>query len=389
MVPRGDLYLVTRESTIASAVSTAIGVNGDWSRQALCATMHDLLLRLQSHPRAAVLVDIDPAPEHTLSDLDQITRRFSEARFIVLSSSFNSDLMLQAMQAGARHFMVKSAIPSDLVGVVHRLAAEEAQSTLCQGAVISILSAGGGCGATTLTVNLAAELHQRSTEPVLMVDLDGDYGTLGAYLGVKGQYGIADVLSHPGRVDSQLITSTAEAYSQGLHVLLSPAGIDFARRGPIKLDELDTVLQAACQAYGYSVVDAPRVPLAAAINMARTSLLTIVVFQLTVKDIRIARELFSGLTASGIPAERVMLLANRCRSRHGLISLQEARQALGVKAITCVDNDYKGAIRGADYGKPLAEVMPRSAIRKSMRQLAEYIVNARPVTTRPTETYAL
>jgi MinD-like ATPase involved in chromosome partitioning or flagellar assembly len=128
------------------------------------------------------------------------------------------------------------------------------------------------------------------------------------------------------------------------------------------------------------------IPVGAAINMARTSFLTILVFQLTVKDIRIARELLSNLTAAGIPTERLMLLANRCRSRYGLISLQEAKQALGVIAVTCVDNDYKGAVRGADYGKPLAEIMPRSPIRKSMRKLAEHIVNSHPGTSRPTRT---
>ena len=113
MLSRGDLFLVTREHTVVSAVSSALSVNGEWSERSVCRTVHDLGSMLQRTPRAAVVVDIDPTPEQSLSELDFVTRRFGEARFIVVSNAFNSDLVLQAMQAGARHFMLKASIAAE------------------------------------------------------------------------------------------------------------------------------------------------------------------------------------------------------------------------------------------------------------------------------------
>lgn len=388
MLSRGDLFLVTREHTVVSAVSSALSVNGEWSERSVCRTVHDLGSMLQRAPRAAVVVDIDPTPEQSLSELDFVTRRFGEARFIVVSSAFNSDLVLQAMQAGARHFMLKASITAELMSVIRRLGLDQPRISLRRGCSIAFLSASGGCGTTTLGINLAAELHQLSSEPVLMIDLDEHYGSLGSYLGVQGQYGIADVLSHPGHIDPQLVTSTAEAYSQGLHVLLSPAGTQSTRKSEasgLALHRLDAVVDATKLAYGYTVVDAPRIPIATAVSLAQKSQLTIIVFQLSIKDIRYARILQDGLRAGGLTDEHVMLLVNRHRSRHAFITLEEAKRCLGATSITCIENDYKSALRGSDYGKPLAEIAPKSAIRKGMRRLAQSIIDSHSRIINPAE----
>ena len=66
-----------------------------------------------------------------------------------------------------------------------------------RGSAVTILSAGGGCGATTLAVNLAAELGaiDPSSDPPLVVDLDYHYGAVSTYLAVQGDYGVLDLLN--------------------------------------------------------------------------------------------------------------------------------------------------------------------------------------------------
>src|SRR6185436_8948194 len=115
------------------------------------------------------------------------------------------ELLLEAMQVGARHFLLKKSVPADLSNVLHRLCPES--NVVAQGAAVTVLSAGGGCGATTVAVNLAAELQALDTDsrPALVADLDAHYGAVATYLGVDGEHGIYDLLTRAGALDGQLI----------------------------------------------------------------------------------------------------------------------------------------------------------------------------------------
>src|SRR5262249_10425011 len=155
----------------------------------------------------------DQEPHSTLSAVEPLARRFSDTRFIVLSTAMQNDLLLEAMKIGARHFLLKDSIVADLHGVIKRLC-PDATPAAC-GQAITVLAAGGGCGATTIAVNLAAELHLKTlaesgeARPSLLMDLDAQYGAVAAYLGVEAEYGIFDLLGRSGSIDSQLIQSTA------------------------------------------------------------------------------------------------------------------------------------------------------------------------------------
>ncbi len=75
--------------------------------------------------------------------------------FIVLSKEFDERRVLHAMQAGARHFLRKDAIATELSPVLERLLAHGPQTAARLGTILSVFSCSGGCGATTAVVNLA------------------------------------------------------------------------------------------------------------------------------------------------------------------------------------------------------------------------------------------
>src|SRR6185437_9519990 len=205
------VLLLSSEPGTVTAVSTALQNNGRLLPDDVCRSIGDVSARLEHGRCAAVLVDIDPDPQHTLSAVEPLARRFPDTRFIVLSTAMGNEILLEAMKVGARHFLLKNAIVSDLHDVLKRLVADNAPSS--SGAAVTVLSAGGGSGATTVAVNLAAELQLRGEpghhDPALIVDLDSFYGSAAAYLGIEGEYGIFDLLSRPDPMDSQLIHSTA------------------------------------------------------------------------------------------------------------------------------------------------------------------------------------
>jgi Flp pilus assembly CpaE family ATPase len=323
MTLQSGVLLVTKEPRTENLVLSALQKGQNLQLAGVCRALQELPERLDQAPAVLALVDIDPRPGEVLKELDGIATRFRETRFVVLSSELRNDLVLEAMQAGARHFILKDSMASGLLDVLERLAPGPAAPRQAQGSLITILSASGGCGATTIAINLASELQLSNGEPALVVDLDSSYGAVAAYLDVKGRYGIADLLASPGRIDAELVRSTALSYSEKLRVLLSPASIHLASPPPMDYALLDDAMKACKSAYHHTVVDAPRVPLDVAAVLAKASKITLMVLQLTVKDLRMAKAMWAALSEREVPRGKVMALVNRFRKRRALVTLEK------------------------------------------------------------------
>ena len=369
-----EVVIVTDESRTASAATAALSTNGHKCTTTRCRSVQELIGHLEQRAAPAALIDIDPHPKQILSELDPVVTRFGETRFILLSDHLHADLVFEAMKIGARHVLTKASIEADLPGVLLKLLPNGSSSSGSSGAVFTLLSASGGCGSTTVAVNLAQELVLDSSERTLLIDLDVNYGAVATYLGLDGEYGVADVLVDRKRIDAELIRSTAISFADRFDVLLSPASVHFSRPKALAYEHLVAGVEACRAYYRHTILDAPRLPLDLAGALARASTVTLLVFQLTVKDVRHTRAMLAGLAERGVSAESIVLLANRYAKRKSMISPDEASRALSGQAVHCVSNDFHSAIRSLNYGQPMAQVAKRSRLRRDLRDLARNLV---------------
>ena len=176
MTTPNGIVVVTQEPQTARAVSAAAESADQIPSPSICRDLEELVQNLERAPASAVVIDIDPWADQLLHDLDPIISRFSATTFIVLAKEQRSEWVLQAMRVGARHLVPKDRVSSDLPEVLRRLSQKMASANGSFGSVVTVLSAGGGCGATTLAINLAHELHLLSSEPSLLIDMDCAYG---------------------------------------------------------------------------------------------------------------------------------------------------------------------------------------------------------------------
>jgi pilus assembly protein CpaE len=382
------VLLLTDELATVAAVSSALESNGKLDPTDVCRDLGDLKSRLDAEAAPAVLVDIDSGPSRMLSAIEPLARRFADTRFIVLSGAMQSELLLEAMQVGARHFMMKASIPGDLAGVLKRLCPPSLHGR--SGSAITILSAGGGGGATTVAVNLATELASLDTdpesEPPLIVDLDHHYGAVSTYLAVDGEYGVLDLLNRAGPIDAQLVQSTALASSQKSHVLISSARGKFGHASELDPNRIGELVGACKASYRWTLLDAPRVSPAVAAELALRSDVTFLLMQLTIKDIRVARQMLTGLTERGVLNSSVRLLVTRYRRRGSLFSLDQAREAMGLApthVLGCLSNDYRAVSEAVNLGKPLAQAAPRSDFRRELQKLAASLAQTCKLNSQP------
>jgi pilus assembly protein CpaE len=355
-------------------VEGALVTNGEYALNDTCDNLHLLVRALEQTNATFAIVDIDPNPVQILDQLRPVVDQFRETCFIALSSDFNHDLLFRAMHSGVRHVQARNRLKAELSDVLHRLAPAATLAAGQRGSVVTVLSASGGSGATTVAVNLANELHLSKHGRCLLIDLDYSYGAVSTYLELRGEYGIADVLAHDAAIDSHLINTTALRYSDHLYVLASPASIDLSVVHPLNPSKLASALDVCRNNFEFTVLDAPRAPMDVVFACAERSAAVLIVLQALVKDIRVAKSIAGALMDRGIRQDRITPVVNRYRKRHQMIGFDELTLALGDGfVIERASNDYPSAMRCINYGQPLSEAAPRSVLRHEIVQMAKRI----------------
>lgn len=371
-----DILLLTTDPETADTVRAAVKSGAVQGTTSVCRTMVELRSRLaKSVDRAhrVAVIDIDADPKQILYDLGKTIAGDPAIRVVVVSHQFNEQLVLQAMQAGARHFLRKSAVAVELDTVLGRLLLHEPHAPTQMGDIISVFSCSGGCGATTVAVNLAAELRLADERPVLLIDLDPHYGSVAQYLNLEGNYGVAHMLNREDAVDRHLVESSVIQYSEGLDVLLSPAVAEADKNRPMNYDHLLKVLDACRESHGYVVIDAPRLPRQAAMDLGSVSRIAVIVLRLTIRDVKFAKAMVELLTEQGMTPDRILLVANQT-GRHGTpVKAAQVQQSLGVDVLVRVRTDWKKALRSTNFGQPLAHSARLSGLRRDLRKVARQV----------------
>lgn len=372
----GGVLLLSSDPNVVRIVETALTNYPRFHPLMACRDMLDLATRLENQTPLAAIVDVDRQPDRILADLADMGERFVETRLVLLAESPTSELLLEAMQIGARHVLSKANISSQIVSVLGKVVGNLVPHATASGRLYTVLSAGGGCGATTVAINLATEMQMREPQhPALLIDLDATMGGASMALGVRAEYGIADVLNYEGPSDPQLVRSTVAVRSKDLHVLVSPPAVDFLSPAPLAYENLGRAMAGCRMAYRTTVVDAPRIPLPAAVNLAAASHGVLIVLQANVRDIRVARQLRHTLLQRNVPNEHIRLVINRYNRRYSPIALDDVQRALGVCDTELIANDFGAASNSLNLGRPLAETAPSSAARKDILRLAEKLVH--------------
>ncbi len=231
--------------------------------------------------------------------------------------------------------------------------------------VIVVVSPKGGSGKTAVSSNLAVALAERFPGRVVAVDLDVQFGDLGAALSLTPQHTLSQ-LARTTQIDATTVKLFLTLYYNGLYVL---AGA----HDPVDADSINhahvsAVLPLLAQNFDYVIVDTPAgldERTLAAIECATDLLL---VSSLDVTSIRSMRKALDAFDHVGVKAERQLVL-NRSDSKVGL-NPADAEEAIGMK-ISCSIPSSRDIPLSLNLGTPVVISEPKSAVAKQLQQLVQ------------------
>jgi pilus assembly protein CpaE len=265
----------------------------------------------------------------------------------------DSDLILQAMRAGANEFFTWLPSTEAFHGAIRRTAArcESATGARPAASTLVFFGAKGGAGTTTLAVNCGVELARLSKRPTVIVDLKPGLGEVALFLGVRQRYSILDALDNLHRLDHEFLRELVVKHKSGLEIL---AGSDhFDRPGAADVAAIEELFRLLARQYEYILVDAGSQINSCAVAALFAADTMFLVANPDVPSIRNAQRLLDRVRQLGACGERVRVLLNRAAEPYQ-IAPKQIEAAIGHPIHHTFPSDYKTVSAALNSGVPLA-----------------------------------
>lgn len=300
------------------------------------------------------------------------------AVFIACDQCKESDLILEAMHAGADDYLLKPIVKAELARAIEKLtrqalirrSAPEALTPSTEGKIISVLGSKDGYGKTTVAVNLAASMAQRKDRPVTIVDLDLQGGDVSTFLNIKPNYTIADLARNVNRIDANYVKGAMFRHESGVYVLAEPKNLSEVEE--VTAPKVKAVLNLVKGMGGYVIVDGGYTFDERLLTVMDMSDMIILVGVLTLPAIRTIQKSLSVFRDLRYGKDKVRLVINRYGANED-IKAEYAQDTLNYPISWLIPNEYQTAVTSINRGIPLVTLAPSSNITKSIEDMVRGI----------------
>jgi pilus assembly protein CpaE len=236
-----------------------------------------------------------------------------------------------------------------------------------KGRVVTVFSAKGGCGKTTLATNLAAALADRGRREVVLLDLDLAFGDVAITLQLFPAHTIADAVPIAESLDHEAIQSILTPHSPGLTALVAPVDPGSGESVPPSL--VTRIIELLRAQFDYVVVDTPPAfdeQVLAAFDASDVVALIATLDVPALKNLKLTLETLDLLQYQ---REKWRVVLNRADSKVGL-SLSEVEKTLRTEITAHIPSsrDVPAAI---NRGVPIMLDDPKHPVSVAIRQFGE------------------
>jgi Flp pilus assembly CpaE family ATPase len=302
-----------------------------------------------------LFLDLGKEPETGIKLAQFLVEGLPDLRVVATGPELEPKLLMEAMRAGVADYLPRPLDRQELVAALVRTRKKLGFSLNGNGRgtgqLLSVFSAKGGSGSTTIATNLAIHIQRLTGKKTLLVDMDLELGEIAVFLGMQPRFNFVDMIRNFHRMDADLLASYIEKHDSGVHLLSAPFHPEKAES--VAPEEIQKILQFLKQHYDYVVVDTSKSfspATLATFQQADTIYLVTTVDLPSLRNIKRCLPLLERVT--GGDAERVKLVVNRHQSTD-LISLDEVEETLDMKVAHTLANDFAAVSESINTGKPV------------------------------------
>ena len=336
-------------------------------------------LARRHHPDI-ILMDIYMPDMDGLTTAHMLSLQVS-AQIILMSVEDSRELMQQAIDVGARGFLVKPLRADEVLHAIHRVvqlptppwakSGEHAippEKTPANGHhMVAVCGAKGGVGRSLIATNLAVALAEIAGE-VLLIDGNLQSGDDHILLHMDHITNSIEMLREPDDMDIETLHQIAAKHTSGVRLLRAPDDIDAARDFDRKI--MDAILVDVRDHFEITIIDAD-----IAFTEANEAILAhadklLIVTTPEITAINRTKMLMEALRRRDIPGEQCWLVGNRMDGGYQ-ITPKRVEQSLGWRFAAQLPDDVHTVINAINRGEPFVTLHRRAPIARAIHDLAK------------------
>ena len=301
---------------------------------------------------------------------------------VMVRRRIDTAILTDALRAGVREVVQER----DLAGLANAVSrqreiaarlrersenAEDGLAPSRRGRIVTVFSAKGGCGKTTLSTNLAAALADSGKGSVALVDLDLAFGDVAIALQLFPTHTIADAVPLGENLDGPALLSLLTAHRSGLQALVAPME-------PSAADAIGTplvvrILDLLAEEFDYIVVDTPPAlddNVLAAFDRSDVVALLATLDIPALKNLKLTLET---LDLIGFSRDRCKIVLNRSDSKVGL-ALSEVEKTLKAQVVAQIPSS-RDVPASTNRGVALVSDDPKNPVSLAIRKfIDDYVI---------------
>ena len=302
----------------------------------------------------------------------EVHRESPECQILVVSSSQEGTVILQAMRNGAKEFLSAPLNLDDFMAALDRIEnVGGGKDGKVKGTnVMSIIGASGGVGCTSLGINLGCALASSDLNSVAIIDLDLSLGDADVWLDIIPDYTIQDVAENVNRLDYSMLKRSLTQHASGVFLLPRPVHMDEA--APMNAEELQRVIALLKATFTHLLIDLSKSFSPLDMASLQVSDQILLVTQLDLPCLRNVVRISQFLEDQEL-GDKLKIIVNRVGLGDSQISLSKALDTIGREVFWQIPNEFSPVIESRNNGVPLITEFPKAKITKAIQQLATKI----------------
>jgi pilus assembly protein CpaE len=306
---------------------------------------------------------------------------------LAVAHSPEVDARVQLLEAGADDVIVRPIDPRELEALVEALLLRAPASARSDGGqtpvtprpdsapgrVIAFSSAKGGSGTTTLAVNTALILAEKTPGSVAIADFDMYHGQVATHLDIYPRSSTA-ALAREDRdeLNPEVFQEAGRQHAGGLTAFGGPYRPDDAL--DITGSQLISLVEQMRALYSVLIIDAGNVLDVRTLELLDQVDALALVITPDIPSLRLLHAWLQVLSESGSAADRSLFVVNQIYPRP-MIDGDQIEEHLGIKIAHEIPNDGEGFLKSVNEGQPLVTTAHRSAASVALRRLAAVLTN--------------
>jgi pilus assembly protein CpaE len=372
----------------ASSAELFLGAVGSVAE--VVTNIEELRQHLLTRPDESVVI-LGPSVNLTAASGLAETLRVSQPALsvILVRQRVDTSVLGDALRSGMREVVEQR----DLTGLSlavrrgHALydaltASQRGSDETAAGRLVTVFSAKGGVGKTTVSTNLAMSLSLLGHR-VCLVDLDLGSGDVAISLQLFPVHTIVDALALPGEIGPDELMPLLTKYSDNLWTLLAPNAPEL--HGSMERHLIGNILSQLKQSFDYVVVDSPPAFDDHVLQAFDQSDLLLLLLTLDIPALKNLKITLDTLHLLNFPREKYRILLNRADSKVGLTPV-EVERTLKAKISASIPSSYD-VPASVNRGQAIVDSQPKHPISQIFMTIARDAIEAMPgVATRATAT---